>query len=418
MPFHARSNVFLTSALLLFLGSCKPTSDNIDPLNQLISNSEGIVAEVCRNPQTYELQIIYTQIDRDSHNQPHFTTYRYGVDTLTYFYPASTVKMPTAFMALEKLNQLEQPGLTVDTPMLTDSAYSRQYPVMTDSTAQSGLPSVRHYVKKIFIVSDNEAFNRLYEFVGQGPLNEGLHQKGFEDLRIVHRLEIFLSEDENRHTNPVYFVDDKDTVYQQPMLVNNTTYPRPDHIYKGKGEMISDSLVEEPKDFATKNYIALHALTDILKTVLFPEAVPQEQRFNLTPSDYAMLYQYMSQKPGESNYPNYSDTTYYDSYAKFFLFGDKETPIPPAIRIFNKVGWAYGYLTDVAYIVDFDHNIEFMLSATISVNENQIYNDGNYQYDEIGLPFLAQLGQMVYDYELTRDRAHIPNLEKFRVSYD
>ena len=28
------------------------------------------------------------------------------------------------------------------------------------------------------------------------------------------------------------------------------------------------------------------------------------------------------------------------------------------------------------------------------------YNDDNYEYDEIGLPFLAKLGKLVYDYEM------------------
>ena len=34
--------------------------------------------------------------------------------------------------------------------------------------------------------------------------------------------------------------------------------------------------------------------------------------------------------------------------------------------------------------------------ATISVNENMIYNDDIYEYDEIGIPFLAALGRSVH----------------------
>ena len=67
-------------------------------------------------------------------------------------------------------------------------------------------------------------------------------------------------------------------------------------------------------------------------------------------------------------------------------------------------------MADNAYIVDFERGVEFLLTAVVSVNENGIFNDGKYQYDEVGFPFLAQLGQVVYDYEVARERAFAPDL--------
>ena len=60
------------------------------------------------------------------------------------------------------------------------------------------------------------------------------------------------------------------------------------------------------------------------------------------------------------------------------------------------------HLTDVAYIVDSENSIEFMLAATIHVNANGIFNDGIYEYDELGFPFMAELGKQVYKYELSK----------------
>lgn len=77
--------------------------------------------------------------------------------------------------------------------------------------------------------------------------------------------------------------------------------------------------------------------------------------------------------------------------------------IPEHIEIYNKVGYAYGYLTDFAYIKDTQNNIEFILSATIHVNQNGIFNDDNYEYDTIGIPFLAELGRRIYNSEKFRD---------------
>ena len=67
----------------------------------------------------------------------------------------------------------------------------------------------------------------------------------------------------------------------------------------------------------------------------------------------------------------------------------------PEIRIYNKVGFAYGTLTDVAYVKDKNTGLEFFLTATVLVNENQIFNDNNYEFEELGIPFLASLGREI-----------------------
>ena len=103
---------------------------------------------------------------------------------------------------------------------------------------------------------------------------------------------------------------------------------------------------------------------------------------------------------------------YGDNYVKFLMFGSNRNQIPESIRIFNKSGFAYGFLIDNAYIVDFENNVEFLLSAVIYVNENQIFNDDNYEYDAIGLPFLQQLGQKVYEYEIAREKSYPVDLSK------
>ncbi|MEL6716818.1 MAG: hypothetical protein AAFP86_23780, partial [Planctomycetota bacterium] len=60
----------------------------------------------------------------------------------------------------------------------------------------------------------------------------------------------------------------------------------------------------------------------------------------------------------------------------------------------NKVGWAYGYLTDAAYIHDAETGAEFILVGTIHVNKNRIFNDGVYEYER-AVRFMADLGEVV-----------------------
>src|SRR5450432_2358602 len=61
---------------------------------------------ILTNRKERNVQIIYTEINRDQHNKPTFKDYYFNVDTSKYFYPASTVKLPTALLALQKLHEL------------------------------------------------------------------------------------------------------------------------------------------------------------------------------------------------------------------------------------------------------------------------------------------------------------------------
>jgi hypothetical protein len=270
------------------------------------------------------------------------------------------------------------------------------------------------------MVSDNDAFNRLYEFLGQEYINKELQKRGYKDVQILHRLSIALPEEENRKTNPIKFVDSNNNVlYQQPMQTSKMVYAaRKDSM--GKGFYRGNTLVNEPMDFSKKNRISLEDLHSILQTIIFPESVSASKRFNITEEDRQFLLKYMSQLPTESTYPPYSDepNAYWPTYCKFLFFGSEKGEWPKNIRMFNKIGNAYGQLTDVAYIVDFDKNIEFFLSAIIYCNEDGILNDDKYDYDAVGFPFMKNLGKVIYDEEVNRKRKIVPDLSNLKFKYD
>jgi hypothetical protein len=156
----------------------------------------------------------------------------------------------------------------------------------------------------------------------------------------------------------------------------------------------------------------------MLQAVLFPQSVPRQQRFNLSSEQYKFLYKYMSAYPSESSYPKYDTSEYFDSYTKFFFFRAYRSSIPPYIRVFNKAGWTYGFLSDIAYIVDFKNHVEFMLTATIYANHDGILNDDKYDYEDVGYPFFREVGNIVYNFELKRKRNHQPDLSRFVIQYD
>jgi hypothetical protein len=410
----------LVICILLFEQLACPAQQKTDPvLHSILStNKNGLFQEVLRNPDTYRCQVIYTRINRDKNNVPHFINFYFNYDPLLYFNPASTVKMPLAFLSLEKLHRLSRPGVNKDTFLQIDSSYPGQKPFYTDATAEKGLPSIAHFIKKAFLVSDNDAYNRMYQFVGQQEINRGLHAKGYKDVRITRQFMGFTPE-ENRHTNQFRFLSKNgDVTYIQKPAYNTDSFDY-SHIVKiGNGYLDrNDSLINGPIDFTRHNNLSLLDLQRMLQSVLFPASLPSKQQFKVSGEDRQFLLKYLSQFPSETNYPKYDSAKYFDSYVKFF-FRDSGRKMPPDVRVFNKVGWAYGFMTDVSYVADFTNNIEFMLAATLYVNSDGILNDNKYDYDSIGYPYMYQLGQTIYQYEKNRQRQFKPDLSAFKIPYD
>lgn len=407
----------LSLGLLLASSTTAQVPTNAAPLAPLLaqaSSDNTVLKDVIYQPERYRVQIIYTQIDRNEKNQPQLTSFHFNVDPGRYYYPASTVKLPLALLALEWLNQQNIAGLTSQTTMLTDAVAPWQSARLTDETAANGLPSVAHYIKKVLLVSDNEGSNRLYELLGQDRINQNLTAKGLTHTLINHRLSQPLSAEQNRQVNPIRFMSADKLILQLPARTTITSYINLDQPTLGKAYMQDGELVNKPMMFTDKNRMSLTDFDAVIKRLVFPQLFPTTQRFDITEADRELVLRYMSMPPSHSSSPAYDVSDYPDNYAKFLLFGGAPQTIPDYIKVFNKSGWAYGHYIDGAYIVDLKHKLEFFLSAVIYANDNDILNDDNYQRDETAIPFLRQLGQFLYQYELTRPKAFTADLSQIQ----
>ena len=395
---------------------------NIQAQNDNVTNDSLLVALMKQNPNyfaslladpgQYRIQILYTQINRDKKNIPHFKEYSYRLNANEYFYPASTVKFPLSVLALEKLNNLKVQGLTKASTAIYDSITARQETIYNNPYAIDGRQTIEQAIKEVLVVSDNNAANRLYEFLGQEYIHSQLANRGFPEVYIRNRLELGRTPLENRQTQAVHFYDENNKlIYTQPAQNNTGKLPYY-NVLIGNGYLNNnDSLINAPLNFSEKNRISLSDLHHIMQSVIFPNQMPKKQRFNLSSNDRKFLLQWMHTTPNESNYPTYDSSAYYPAYAKFIMLGSEKSPIPSNIKIFSKAGDAYGFLLDNTYIIDTEAKVEFMLSAVIYVNADGILNDNTYDYRTIGLPFMKNLGNTIYKYELSRKRAYRPNFD-------
>ena len=402
--------------LILFLSvSLMTCSESKDPslLESIILSLESDFYSIVSSPEKHRLQVLYTQIDRDENNNPSFTTHTFRLRPREYFYPASTTKFPVAVLALEKANQNSKINPYSRLEILTEKPELNG--VVRDLNSESGYPSIAHYIHTLFIVSDNSANNRLYEFLGRDHINQRLWELGYPNARIRHRLSISLSEELNRYTNPFVFYGKDQKIYEQPSQVGKVDLDiNYDDYLLGEFHYNNGKKNTGPLDFSTKNFMSISEQHKFMKQVMFPESITTKQQLDLSDEDYVLLYKEMSVLPRHSAYPKYPDyDSYYDGYCKFFMYGDTKDTIPDHIKIFNKVGLAYGFLLDNAYIIDIKNNVEFILTAVVYHNENETMNDDTYEYDNITIPFLAELGRNVYNFELARDKNYLPDFSRF-----
>lgn len=390
-------SVILSVLISTLFISCKEKNS----IKKILKTDDWLF-EIAHNNK-YQVQISYTSVNILDGS---LTTHNFKVSENQYFYPASVVKLPVAILALERLNELKQiyPSLNSETDLITLASRELQTESKVDTTNQSQRPNIKRYIEKSLVVSENNSYNRLYEFLGVDYINDKLREKGiFSNGSVInHRLALGgFNLDENRYTNSLSFLLNDSIIFQQSSKKSSVFKHDISNSKRGNGYIDSNGqLISDSFDFSEKNYIHIADMEGILMRLFYPEKFKEYARFQLSNDDYAFLKKTLSAYP--KDYAFYSDRNLYpDNYVKFFMIGDSDELLPTHIKIYNKVGYAYGYATDCSYIEDTKNGVAFFLTATIHVNENGIFNDDTYEYESIGIPFLAKLGRLIYQHELS-----------------
>ena len=259
---------------------------------------------------------------------------------------------------------------------------------------ENGSITVRQEIREIFLVSDDQAYNYLYEMVGQDGLAKSMSAAGLDRPRIVHRLSEFRTPAEHRQLPQIVFVGKS----FKHILPQRSTDPLPPHepvdrIMVGSSYYSGDELIDEPMDFSTKNYFPLVDLQRGLCKLVRPDVDCGGPAFELSDEDRQVMLEAMSQYPRQSKNPVYDPVEYPDEYVKSLLPGLERVLPKKKITIFNKTGQAYGFSTENAWIVNGDSGDGFFLAATLYTNADGVLNDDEYEYEEIAQPFMADLGE-------------------------
>lgn len=317
-----------------------------------------------------------------------------------YFYPASTVKLLAAVAALERMRELQRgpaPKLDADTPLAFWPPRRGGAIVAQDSdNVTDGKLTLRHLVREALVVSDNESFNRLYEFTGHDRLNKLMWDAGLESVRITHRLNVKVSILENRRTPSIELRLPEGVVRlaEENGTLELANVDDRDGVMVGKGRMEDGDLVPGPMSFIAKSRVKLRDLQVALARVVRPDLTFDGKPFDLGEPERALLLEALSQYPGDSENPRWDRTKYPDDYVKFYLPGASRVVPKESLRIYNKVGLAYGFAIDNAYIVDQRSGRGFFLASAIYANFDGVLNDDKYDYESFALPWMSDVAEL------------------------
>jgi hypothetical protein len=367
-------------------------------LRRLLDAHPGLRPVLARAAH-HRVQVVLGLVEPGPDGRPRLVQHGYRAGE-EYLYPASTVKLLAAVAALEWLAELRastgQP-LDVDTPLLFHPLFAgEQREERDESNLDGGRITVRHEIRKLFLVSDNEAFNRLYELVGPARLARTVERAGLAGVRVVHRLSEPRSAAENLRLPRIDLVGDG----WVHMLPERSDPPPPPPgplrgLRLGRAHFAGDELVPGPMDFAGKNRAPLATLQRALCMALRPDVDCGGPGFALGEEERALLRAAMVELPAESANPRYDPAAHPAESVEFLLPGLRRVVPDAALRVYGKSGQAYGFTLDNAWVVDERTGRGFFLAAALYTNEDGVLNDDAYDYEQVALPFLADLAEAV-----------------------
>ena len=347
--------------------------------------------EIIKEKEDYEIQILLTKIDQYN-SKVDFQEYKYQLDDNKYFYPASTIKLPIVVLTLKKINELRSKGSEITLKSKITLNYKDDY---SELVIRDSITSFQNLIADVFLVSDNSASNILIDFIGYNYFNHEMENAGFDKTYLNHKF------NPDPYVNSTWQISDLDNNIISSINDNQKIIKadeKTNGLEKGERRYFKGEILDESLNFSEKNRSSITDMHNLIKYIFYPEIFDSTNTFNLNVEDYDFLRYWMSRFTYEDIGEKFiGDENFFETYNKFFIHGDEQSVSNEQIRVYNKIGQAYGTSIDNGLIKNYQDNVEFILTATIYTNKNKVINDNLYEYDDLAVPFLAKLSRAIYN---------------------
>ena len=375
---------------ILLLAVCSSLlSCNSNPI-ELVLKSDPYLKEIIKDKEDYEIQVMLTKVNHDN-TKIDFQNYQYQHDENQYFYPASTIKLPIVVLTLKKINELRSKGsdITLKSKIILNNVDN-----YSNFKLQDSITSFQNLIADIFLVSDNSASNILIDFIGYNYFNDEMQNAGFDRTYLNHKF------NPDPYVNSTWQISDLDNNMISSINDNQKIIKADDKtngLDKGERRYFNGEILDESLNFSEKNRFSITDMHNLIKYIFYPEIFDKANTFNLNVEDYDFIRYWMSRFTYEDIGEKFiGDEKFFETYNKFFIHGDEQSVSNEQIRVYNKIGQAYGTSIDNGLIKNYQNDVEFILTSTIYTNKNKVINDNLYEYDDIAEPFLAKLSRAIY----------------------
>lgn len=398
-----RASIAPLVAAGLWCGCSTIHQTQMTDLAPILNRCSGNIDRVIASPEAFRAQVLIAEVLTNNSGRAVLKRHGYRVGA-EYFYPASTVKLCAAVAALQEVERLQPPSQTTDladAPMEIAPLFPGDAPQAGDSSnTRGGHITVAHEMRKIALVSDNQAFNRLYDLVGHERLNRSMHELGLRSVVINHRLSEARAIPDMRASAAVTIrVPGGDPSHVPARTSTLILTNAANKLTVGNGHIKGKELFRTPMDFRSRNGISLVDLQDLLVKVTRPDIDLGSQPLKMTGLHRAGLVQAMTEYPRESSNPIYAAKDFPDAHSKFLLPGIRRLfpSVEPGARVEStgKNGRAYGFSIENSLVRNPANGRAVFVTAVIYTNEDGILNDDDYEYETVADPFFADLGELV-----------------------
>jgi hypothetical protein len=337
-----------------------------------------------------------------------------------YLYPASIVKLPTILIGLEEYNKIHKMRSRVTYETLIK--FNKEKGCMPTAFSVKIGNKLEYYTLDLFTkqmlgISDNDAYNRMYDFVGQQQLNRRLKELNFQNGKIIRKFVLNCSLDQNRISDSYVFLGRRNEWLYNRRGITNPDTILTDSTYKiGKAyEGLDKKIVPRPFDFSRQNNLELVDLHKTLNGIVFPKS-EFAHTFDITEEQRKYVLQNLGKYPAEFAL-DFNPKDFPATYKKYLFFG-KDTNMNytndslSRFRSFNVVGLSFGCAIDAAYIVDLDAGKEFVLTVGIYANEDEVINDAKYDYETLAYPLMKDIGRLIMN-QLPDNKENVMYLRGF-----
>ena len=394
--------IFFTIVLILvlpyFVFSQNNQFNNDSLLTEILKSDDSLLNEVLSNQSKYQFQLMYTKVLKDKNG---YQLEKHSLNENKYYFnPASLIKLPLLIIALEKMSSLREYGVDLDSRILMHTCSCDED---TDGyIAQSKNPTFRQLMRELMIMSDNDAYNFLYDFVGYDYFNKRYRELGFDGFLMKRRFTSNCSDALNKWYGGIAFLNsENEIIYQQDCDTAKQNYAIDSVKYllkAGESYLENGLLLQGPKDFSNNNYLNFTQINDLFQNIFFSNDFDEQFKIDIAyKSDFIST---LKDYPKDLLNSKYNSVNTPDWFYKFFIDTIAMNTKDKSLKIYNKVGMAGGFISDLSYIVDETHDVRYFLSATLLAKKDDVINNGKNNYYDFGIPFFRKIGSLFYNYEI------------------